>query len=132
MKQRLSHILMLLCLIIGSVLCPRVAFSHEFAPGHIERSIDVVIRDRSVQIKYAIGLSDITMLDWLLRENEIEPASEQRFRRLIEDYESRSSSSGETDAAFRVSGNRSRTGPVSARACGTFQRKTVREDFGES
>ena len=97
MKQRLSVNLMLLCLVMGSFVYPRAAFSHEFEPGHIERSIDVVIRDRNVQIKYAIGLADITMLDWLVRESEIEPAAEQRLRGLIEDHESSQSPESESD-----------------------------------
>lgn len=63
------------------------AFAHEFETGHIERSIDVVIRDRHVQVKYAIGLSDTTILDRLAEKGLIESSEEARFRKCIADLE---------------------------------------------
>ena len=63
------------------------ARAHEFETGHIERSIDVVIRDRQVQVKYSIGLSDTTILDRLVEGQLISAAEEARFRKCIADLE---------------------------------------------
>jgi len=66
---------------IGTVL------AHEFETGHIERSIDVVVRDRKAEVTYAIGLSDATIVDWLVDEQLINAVEEARFRKRIAEFE---------------------------------------------
>jgi hypothetical protein len=64
--------------------------AHEFERGHVERSMDVIVRGNKIEVKYSLGLSDETIVDWLVNENAIESADEQRFRKCIADYEARS------------------------------------------
>lgn len=76
-------ILLSLCLISGLIGGKNVE-AHIFDRGHIERSIDVVIRDRDVDIRYAIGLSDETMLDMLIEAEAIEGEEAADFRAAID------------------------------------------------
>ena len=83
--------------VVASILqawLPVGAFAHEFETGHIERTIDVIVRDRKVQVKYAIGLSDTTILDWLVTEQLIESSEEERFRKCIAELENESVNEG--------------------------------------
>lgn len=64
-----------------------VACAHEFETGHIERSIDAVVRGQKIEVKYSIGLADETIVDWLVREALLGTADEQRFRKCIADLE---------------------------------------------
>ena len=73
--------------VVTSTCWQSIAKGHEFERGHIERSIDIVIRDRTVNVRYAIGLSDTTMVDWLVKENSISEAEQQRLRKLIAEFE---------------------------------------------
>lgn len=61
--------------------------AHVFETGHIERSVDIVVRGDNVQVKYSIGLADETILDWLSREGLLEQTEETRFRKCIKDFE---------------------------------------------
>ena len=88
MTQRFFYLLAALSVWAWSILSPSTVFSHEFEPGHVERSMDVVVRERRVQISYAIGLADTTMLEWLVREEQLDQQQTQRFRRLIEEHQS--------------------------------------------
>lgn len=79
------------------LIWPSTAKGHEFDRGHIERSVDIVVRNHSVQVKYAIGLSDETIVDWLSREELIESDAEQRYRALILKYEQENGSEEEQE-----------------------------------
>ena len=62
--------------------------AHEFETGHIERSIDVIVRGQDIQVKYSLGLADETIVNWLVAEGAIEKKAETRFRKCIADLES--------------------------------------------
>ena len=70
--------------------------AHEFETGHIERSIDVIIRDHKIEVKYSVGLADETIVNWLVAENAIEAADEARFRKSIAEYEAASATKEKT------------------------------------
>lgn len=65
-----------------------VSVAHEFETNHIERSIDVLVRDQKVEVKYSLGLSDSTIVDWLVEQELIDQTEETRFRKCIADLES--------------------------------------------
>jgi hypothetical protein len=63
------------------------AHAHEFDDGHIERSIDAIMRGRNLEVRYAIGLSDETIVAWLVKEEALGTDEAARFRELIAEYE---------------------------------------------
>ena len=65
-----------------------LAWAHEFETGHIERSVDVIVRGQDVQVKYSLGLADETIVNWLVAEGELEKETESRYRKCIADLES--------------------------------------------
>lgn len=72
--------------------------AHEFETGHIERSIDVIIRGQKVEVKYSLGLADETIVDWLVREELLTRADENRFRARIAELEKKEDSKSTLDA----------------------------------
>jgi len=76
------------------------ACAHEFETGHIERSIDVIVRGQKIEVKYSIGLADETIVDWLVREELLAESEEARFRDCIaklEEAEARKTKTSDTD-----------------------------------
>ncbi|WP_148618867.1 hypothetical protein [Mariniblastus fucicola] len=96
--------------IILSISWVTLADAHEFETGHIERSIDVIVRGQDVEIKYSLGLADETIVDWLVRAEKLDDADEARFRKSIAELESVSSS--ETSSLTQASDEL--TGPTEA------------------
>lgn len=64
------------------------AFAHEYETGHIERSVEAIVRGQKIQVKYSLGLADETIVDWLVREGLLEKDAEARYRKSIADLES--------------------------------------------
>lgn len=64
-----------------------LVYAHEFETGHIERSIDVIVRGQDIQVKYSLGLADETIVNWLVAEGELEKESESGYRKSIADLE---------------------------------------------
>lgn len=88
-NNRMTKMLFLMALVIGQSLGGSSrALAHEFEDGHIERSIDAISRGRNLEIRYSIGLSDETIVAWLVKESELETADAARYRELIAEYES--------------------------------------------
>jgi len=96
MRNRGSFVTLVIPLVVllgANILC-----AHEFELGHVERSIDVIVRGSKLEMKYSIGLSDETIVNWLANEGSIEAADEQRFRALIADYEAQSENTADEGA----------------------------------
>jgi len=66
-------------------------FAHEYEAGHIERSVEVIVRGQNVQVKYSVGLADETIVDWLAREGLLDKDAEARYRKSIADLEPQTS-----------------------------------------
>lgn len=64
-------------------------FAHEYETGHIERSIEVIVRGQKIQVKYSVGLADETIVNWLAREGLLEKDAEAGYRKSIADLESK-------------------------------------------
>ena len=81
------------------------AGAHEFETNHIERSVDVVIRDQKIEVKYSIGLADTTIVDWLVREQLIDATEEARFRKQILALEGTAETTKKKEATKQDSGD---------------------------
>ncbi len=81
-----------------ALLVPQQLHAHEFETGHIERSIDVIVRGDKVAVRYSIGLADETIVNWLVKEGGLDTDEEKRFRKSIADYESDADSAKSRDA----------------------------------
>ncbi len=90
--MQIRFLKILLCLIAPLLWWHDCACGHEFEDGHVERSVDIVVRNRDVQLKYAIGLSDSTIVDWLAREELLAADELERFHSLIDEYEKKAGS----------------------------------------
>ena len=89
MKPTAFYIAVLLTLFpVSWVGSCSLLYAHEFETGHIERSIDVIVRGQDIQVKYSLGLADETIVNWLVAEEAIEKKAETRFRKCIADLES--------------------------------------------
>ena len=99
MRNRIGSVTLVVALVVHCWVANVCA--HEFERGHIERSIDVVVRGSKVEVKYSLGLSDETIVDLLVDEDSLGAADEQRFRKCIAQYES--GASAERDASSEKS-----------------------------
>lgn len=83
-RDTVTRLILLNLVAVSSFYCSSDAQAHIFDRGHIERSIDVIIRGTDVDIRYAIGLSDETMVDMLVKAEAIEKDEAAAFRALID------------------------------------------------
>jgi hypothetical protein len=79
--QRLQ---LVVCVLSVIAVCPWLntnrACAHIYDRGHIERTLDMIIRGTEIEVRYSIGLSDETMLDLMIDSDSIDDADIKRYQ----------------------------------------------------